>query len=84
MPRCSLVIPAYNEARLLPRLLDSVDAARSRYKGSVQVIVADNASTDKTAAIAAARGCEVARVEKRRRTFNLSCLGTYRRRSAPN
>ena len=66
MPRCSLVIPAYNEARLLPRLLDSVDAARSRYKGSVQVIVADNASTDKTAAIAAARGCEVARVEKRR------------------
>jgi glycosyltransferase involved in cell wall biosynthesis len=62
----SLVIPAYNEARLLPRLLDSVDAARSRYRGSVQVIVADNASTDETAAIAAARGCEVARVEKRR------------------
>jgi glycosyltransferase involved in cell wall biosynthesis len=64
--RCSLVIPAYNEARLLPRLLDSVDTARSRYRGSVQVIVADNASTDETAAIAAARGCEVARVEKRR------------------
>src|SRR5207249_2300408 len=62
----SLVIPAYNEARLLPRLLDSVDAARSRYRGSVQVIVADNASTDATAAIATARGCEVARVEKRR------------------
>ena len=66
MIRHSLVIPAYNEARLLPRLLDSVDAARSRYRGSVQVIVADNASTDETAAIAAARGCEVARVEKRR------------------
>ena len=66
MIRHSLVIPAYNEARLLPRLLDSVDAARSRYPGSVQVIVADNASTDETAAIAAARGCEVARVEKRR------------------
>jgi glycosyltransferase involved in cell wall biosynthesis len=59
--RHSLVIPAYNEARLLPRLLDSVDVARSGYKGSVQVIVADNASTDATAAI-----CEVARVEKRR------------------
>ena len=66
MIRHSLVIPAYNEARLLPQLLDSVDAARSRYRGSVQVIVADNASTDETAAIAAARGCEVARVEKRR------------------
>ena len=66
MIRHSLVIPAYNEARLLPRLLDSVDAARSRYRGSVQVIVTDNASTDATAAIATARGCEVARVEKRR------------------
>jgi glycosyltransferase involved in cell wall biosynthesis len=64
--RHSLVIPAYNEARLLPRLLDSVDAARRRYAGSVQVIVADNASTDATAAIASARGCEVAHVEIRR------------------
>jgi glycosyltransferase involved in cell wall biosynthesis len=67
--RHSLVIPAYNEARLLPRLLDSVDAARARYQGgagAIQVIVADNASTDATAAIATARGCEVARVEKRR------------------
>jgi glycosyltransferase involved in cell wall biosynthesis len=61
----TLVIPAYNEARLLPRLLDSVDAARARTKHEVQVIVADNASTDATASIAAARGCEVARVEKR-------------------
>ncbi len=66
MIRHSLVIPAYNEARLLPRLLDSVDVARSRYQKNLQVIVADNASTDATAAIAAARGCEVARVEKRR------------------
>ena len=66
MIRHSLVIPAYNEARLLPRLLDSVDAARSCYPGPVQVIVADNDSTDATASIAAARGCEVARVEKRR------------------
>ena len=62
----SLVIPAYNEARLLPRLLDSVEAARARYNGSVQVIVADNASTDATAAIASARGCDVTRVEMRR------------------
>ena len=61
----SLVIPAYNEARLLPRLLDSVDAAKLRYDGGVQVIVADNASTDATATLALRRGCDVARVEKR-------------------
>ena len=61
----SLVIPAYNEARLLPRLLDSVDKARLRYAGGVQVIVADNASTDATPTLALRRGCDVARVEKR-------------------
>jgi glycosyltransferase involved in cell wall biosynthesis len=67
-PRFSLIIPAYNEAAFLPRLLDSVDEARGRYAGgaqAVEVVVADNASTDATAALAAARGCRVARVEKR-------------------
>ena len=66
--RISLVIPAFNEALLLPRLLDTVDAARARYRhgpGAVEVIVADNASTDETAAIAKARGCRVASVSKR-------------------
>jgi glycosyltransferase involved in cell wall biosynthesis len=63
--RISLVIPAYNEAKLLPRLLDSVDAARERYAGQVQVIVADNASTDATAQIASQRGCDVMPVSKR-------------------
>jgi len=61
----SLVIPAYNESRLLPRLLDSVDKARLRYDAGVQVIVADNASTDATATLALRRGCDVARVERR-------------------
>lgn len=64
-PRLSLVIPAYNEAALLPRLLDSVAVARARYPAAVEVIVADNASTDATAELAAARGCIVAPVAKR-------------------
>ena len=68
MIRFSLVIPAYNEARYLPRLLDSVDEARRAFSGGpevIEVVVADNASTDATAAIAQARGCRVAHVEKR-------------------
>ncbi len=68
-PRISLVIPAWNEEAYLPRLLDTVDAARARYQGgpdAIEVIVADNASTDATAQIAAARGCRVAAVERRR------------------
>ena len=67
-PRFSLVIPAYNEANWLPALLDSVDAARARYRGgmhAIEVIVANNASTDDTAAIAETRGCRVAHVERR-------------------
>lgn len=67
-PRFSVIIPAYNEARFLPRLLDSIETARKSYGGSagaVEVVVADNASTDSTAALAQARGCRVARVEKR-------------------
>jgi glycosyltransferase involved in cell wall biosynthesis len=67
----SLVIPAWNEAVLLPRLLDSVDAARRRWVEAghraedIEVIVADNGSSDATARIAGERGCRVAHVEKR-------------------
>lgn len=67
-PRISLVIPAHNEVELLPRLLDTVDVARQRYRygaEAIEVIVADNASTDGTAALAAARGCRVAPVTRR-------------------
>jgi glycosyltransferase involved in cell wall biosynthesis len=67
--RISLVIPAHNEGRFLPRLLDSVKVAREHYRhepNSIEVIVADNISTDDTAAIARDRGCRVVRVEERR------------------
>lgn len=61
-PAISVIIPCYNEAALLPRLLTSIDAARRAFGGGpegVEVIVSDNASTDGTAAIAVARGCRV-------------------------
>jgi glycosyltransferase involved in cell wall biosynthesis len=67
-PQFSLVVPAFNESALLPRLLDSIDVARARFAGgrdAIEVIVADNASTDATAEIARVHGCLVASVEKR-------------------
>ncbi len=68
MTRFSVVIPAYNEEAYLPRLLETLDRARDRYPGGTEkteVIVADNMSTDRTAAIAAEHGCIVVKVEKR-------------------
>jgi len=64
----SLVIPAWNEAAYLPRLLDTVDAAHDRYRNGsdrIEVVVADNGSTDETPQIARSRGCRVEHVSKR-------------------
>lgn len=69
MVTLSLIIPAWNEQAFLPHLLDTVDEARARYRGgpeAVEVIVADNDSSDRTAGIARSRGCRVAHVAKRR------------------
>ena len=69
--RISLVIPAWNEAALLPRLLDSVAVARRRWIDAghameeIEIIVADNGSTDRTAEIAREYGCRVVTIEKR-------------------
>ncbi len=68
MPKISLIIPAHNEIALLPRLLDTVDEARDRFSGgrdAIEVVVADNVSTDGTGEVAAARGCTVVKVERR-------------------
>ena len=67
--RISLVIPAHNEGRFLPRLLESVAVASEHFRhgpNSVEVIVADNVSSDDTAVIASERGCKVVQVEERR------------------
>jgi glycosyltransferase involved in cell wall biosynthesis len=68
VPRVSLVIPAFNEEHYLPALLDSAEIARRQFHrgpDAVEFIVADNASTDRTAEIARSRGCHVVHVTKR-------------------
>lgn len=47
--------------------MDSVEAARLRCCGSsaIEIVVADNASTDATAGLATRRGCVLASIEKR-------------------
>jgi len=65
----SVIIPAYNEERYLPRLLESIETARSNYSGgrdAIEVIVADNCSTDRTAEVASHHGARVVPVAQRR------------------
>ena len=66
--RFSVVIPARNEEAYLPRLLETVEAARTSYEGgpeTIEVIVADNVSTDRTASLARSKGARVVSVGKR-------------------
>ncbi len=62
--KISVIIPAYNEEENLGKTLDAI--LSSDYP-NFEVIVADNASTDKTSAIAAAKGAKVI-YEKRKGT----------------
>jgi glycosyltransferase involved in cell wall biosynthesis len=67
--RFSVIIPAYNEEKYLPRLLKSIETAKANYSRGpeqVEVIVGDNASTDRTAEVAREYGARVVHVEKRR------------------
>jgi len=50
--RISFVIPAYNEENYLGRCLDSIMAIVNQKKHSIEVIVVNNASTDKTREVA--------------------------------
>jgi glycosyltransferase involved in cell wall biosynthesis len=64
-PRISLVVPAFDEERLLPALLDSIVEARRHFAGTVEVVVADNGSRDRTAEIARTSGALVVQVAPR-------------------
>ena len=60
--RISVIIPAFNEERLIGETLREVGAARaafSRRAWSSELIVCDNNSTDRTAELARAAGARV-------------------------
>lgn len=65
MASISFIIPAYNEERLLGRTLSAVDQAARALGEPVEVIVVDDASTDRTAAIAQEHGARVVSVQCR-------------------
>ena len=55
----SVIVPAFNEELYLPRSLPSLQRAAAECRCSVELIVVNNASTDRTAEIAKASGARV-------------------------
>src|SRR5690348_9783757 len=50
-PRLSIIMPAYNEERRLPGSLARLEAFLSEINREAEVIVVENGSTDRTAAL---------------------------------
>ncbi|HWB58488.1 MAG TPA: glycosyltransferase [Chthoniobacteraceae bacterium] len=61
-PQISVLIPAYNEERLIGRTLDAVHASFAALPAlTYEIVVCDNNSTDKTTEAALAKGARVVR-----------------------
>lgn len=67
---CDLIIPAFNEAANIEPLFDALQPVREAHLR--HVVLADNGSTDDTAALAARRGATV--VREPRRGYGAACL----------
>ena len=50
--RLSFVVPAYNEEAYLPACIESILSQAAEYPGQIEVIVVNNASTDRTREVA--------------------------------
>jgi glycosyltransferase involved in cell wall biosynthesis len=61
----SYIVPAYNEERLLGATLRALHAATIALGEPYEIIVADDASSDRTAAVASGSGARVVRVAHR-------------------
>jgi len=62
----SFIVPAHNEEALLPATLTALFTAASAIGRPFEVIVADDASTDRTAEVAQCAGARVAKVNLRK------------------
>ena len=67
-PAYSVIIPACNEERWLPRTLEFLRRAMAEVPEPGEIIVCDNASSDRTAALAAAAGARVVSEADRKST----------------
>jgi len=64
-PSITFVIPAFNEERLIPLAIQSIREEMAGRPNDYEILVVDNASTDRTAEVAAERGARVVQELKR-------------------
>ena len=69
-PLFSIVVPAYDEERYLPRCLDAIHRSIAQLGEDVEIIVVDNESHDGTVAVAREHGARVVTETAK----NLSCI----------
>lgn len=65
LPMISFIVPAYNEECLLGATLDALHAAARALGEPYELVVADDASTDRTALVAQQHGAQLVRVAHR-------------------
>ncbi|HET9732566.1 MAG TPA: glycosyltransferase [Acidimicrobiales bacterium] len=59
MTRLSVVVPAYNEAEVLPSTLPALRAALGGHRGGLEIVVSDDGSSDGTPEAAARAGADL-------------------------
>lgn len=74
MPRLSIGLPVYNGEAYLA---DALDALRDQTFGDYELIISDNASTDRTAEICGRYAARDARIRYVRQTRNLGATGNH-------
>jgi glycosyltransferase involved in cell wall biosynthesis len=65
MPQISFILPAYNEEALIERTIRAIQSSAAPLQRPFEIIVADDASTDRTAEIARSLGARVVTVNHR-------------------
>ncbi|MBO3663518.1 glycosyltransferase family 2 protein [Microbacterium stercoris] len=77
-PRIVVVMPAYNESEGIPGFIEEVTAALAPLAEDVRVFVADDRSTDDTAAVLAAMPGVVVETQAHNRGHGPAALAAYR------
>lgn len=76
-PLISIAIPTFDRDRYLEEMLRSLAPQMRRHPGRVEVVISDNASTDRTEAVVRSLSPELGGIRYRRNERNLGVVANY-------